>query len=104
TLQPHNHAHTWPIGYDRNRSDQQPTAATRHGTDGRGDASLNRTTEDSYTSSLAVEPFLFGLSVAQRSRRLPNPRLACSSTSPLARLCSERTAGVFSKSFILYQC
>jgi hypothetical protein len=65
---------------------------------------LNRTTEDSYTSSLAVESFPFGLSVAQRSRRLPDPLVACSSTSPLARLRSERTAGVFSRSFILYQC
>ena len=34
---------------------------------------LNRTTKDSYTFSLAVELFPFGLSVAQRSRRPPDP-------------------------------
>jgi hypothetical protein len=39
---------------------------------------LNRTTKDSYTFSLTVEPFPFGLSVAQRSRRPPDSRLACS--------------------------
>jgi tetratricopeptide (TPR) repeat protein len=35
--------------------------------------SLNQTTEDSYTSSLAVEPLPFGLSVEKRSRRPANP-------------------------------
>jgi hypothetical protein len=34
---------------------------------------LNQTTEDSYTSSLAVEPLPFGRSVAKRSRRPANP-------------------------------
>src|SRR5262245_38687329 len=65
---------------------------------------LNQTTEDSYTSSLAVEPFPFGLSVAKRSRRSPDSRLACSSTSPLTRLRSERTASVFSTCVTLCQC
>ncbi len=60
---------------------------------------LNQTTEDSYTSSLAVEFLPFGLSVAERRRRPPDSRSACSSTSPLARLRLERTASVFSKSF-----
>ena len=65
---------------------------------------LNQTIEDSYTSSLTVEPLSFGLRVAERSRRPPDSRSACSSTSPLARLRLERTASVFSKSFTLYQC
>jgi tetratricopeptide (TPR) repeat protein len=54
---------------------------------------LNQTTEDSYTSSLAVEPLPFGLSVAERSRRPANPRVTHSSTPPLPRLRSERTGG-----------
>ena len=47
---------------------------------------LNQTTKDSYTFSLAVELLPFGLSKAERSRRPPASRPACSSTSPLARL------------------
>ena len=65
---------------------------------------LNQTTEDSYTSSLAVEPLPFGLSGAERKRRPPDSRPACSSTSPLARLRLERTVSVYSKSFTLSQC
>src|SRR5215813_712701 len=49
-------------------------------------------------------PSPFGLSVAQRSRRPPDSRLVCSSTSPLARLRSERTVSVFSICATLYQC
>jgi hypothetical protein len=64
-------------------------------------AELNQTTEDSYTSSLAVEPLPFSLSAAERRRRPPDSRSACSSTSPLARLRLERTASVFSQSFTL---
>jgi hypothetical protein len=60
---------------------------------------LNQTTEDSYTFSLAVEPLPFGLSGAERSRRPPESCPACSSTSQPVRLRSERTAGVFSKSY-----
>jgi len=62
---------------------------------------INQTTEDSYTSSLAVELLPFGLSAAERRRRPPDSRSACSSTSPLARLRLERTASVFSQSFTL---
>src|SRR5215813_8803083 len=65
---------------------------------------LNQPTEDSYTFSLAVEPSPFGLSVAERSRRPSALRHRRSSTSPLARLRSERTASVFSKSSAVYQC
>jgi DNA invertase Pin-like site-specific DNA recombinase len=50
---------------------------------------LNRTTRDSYTSSLAVDSVALGLNISEQNRRPPDLRLACSSSSPLARLRSE---------------
>src|SRR5215469_13520287 len=65
---------------------------------------LNRTTRDSYTSSLAVDSVALGLNISEQSRRPPDQRLAYPSGSPLARLRSEQTGSVFSKSSSLCQC
>jgi hypothetical protein len=65
---------------------------------------LNQTTRDSYTSSLAVDSVALGLNISEQSRRPPDQRLACPSGSPLARLRSEQTGSVSSKSSSLCQC